>query len=129
MSRIDVRSVISMESDSCKDSTRSGLRDRRYPIRYPFAAAAEILDLKSGTRVKGVTSDLSLAGCFVCTRRLVQIGKRVRLTLTRKEGNAMMLAVSRVVKPGTGMGFKFLDVDPNSNRTLLAWFESLREGR
>ena len=38
----------------------------------------------------------------------------------------MMLAVARVVKPGTGFGFEFLDLDPTSNKTLLAWFESLR---
>jgi hypothetical protein len=79
--------------------------------------------------VKGVTSDLSLAGCFVCTRRLAEIGTRVRLTLTRKDQNVMMLAVVRVVKSGTGMGIEFLEVDQNSNKTLLAWFEGLRKTR
>jgi hypothetical protein len=41
----------------------------------------------------------------------------------------MMLAVVRVVKSGTGMGIEFLEVDQNSDKTLLAWFESLRETR
>jgi hypothetical protein len=40
-----------------------------------------------------------------------------------------MVAVVRVVKPGMGMGIEFLEVDQNSNKTLLAWFESLREAR
>jgi DNA-binding response OmpR family regulator len=114
---------------SGKRTTESPLAARRYVPRYPFTADAEIVDLKSGTRVKGVTSDLSLAGCFVCTYRLAEIGTRVRLTLTRKDQNVMMLAVVRVVKPGTGIGIEFLEVDPNSSKTLLAWFESLREAR
>ena len=38
-----------------------------------------------------------------------------------------MLAAVRVVKAGTGMGIEFLDVDQNSSKILLAWFESLRE--
>jgi hypothetical protein len=76
-----------------------------------------------------VTSDLSLVECFVRTRRPVEIGTRVRLTLMRKEQNVTMLAAVRVVKPGTGMGIEFLDVDQNSSKILLAWFESLRELR
>src|SRR5256885_7658892 len=53
-----------MESDSGKGAKESGVRDRRYSIRYPFAANVEMLELESGTRVCGVTSDLSLGGCF-----------------------------------------------------------------
>jgi DNA-binding response OmpR family regulator len=111
---------------SGKHSTESQVPARRYVPRYPFTANAEIVDLKSGTRVKGVTSDLSLAGCFVCTRRLAEIGTRVRLALTRKDQQVTILAVVRVVKPEMGMGIEFLEVDQNSNKTLLAWFESLR---
>jgi DNA-binding response OmpR family regulator len=114
---------------SGKRTTESHLPGRRYVPRFPFTADAEIVDLASGARVKGVTSDLSLAGCFVCTRRLAEIGTRVRLTLTRKDQNVMMLAVVRVVKSGTGMGIEFLEVDQNSNKTLLAWFEGLRKTR
>lgn len=114
---------------SGKRTTESQVPARRYVPRYPFAADAEIVDLKSGTRTKGVTSDLSLTGCFVCTRRLAETGTRVRLTLTRKDQNVMMLAVVRVMKPEMGMGIEFLEVDSNSNKTLLSWFESLRETR
>ena len=48
-----------MEFDSDKRAKESSLRERRYAIRYPFAAFAEMLELESGTRVSGVTSDLS----------------------------------------------------------------------
>ena len=49
-----------------------------------FAADGEMLELKSGSRVSGVTSDLSLRGCFVCTRRTLDVGARVRGTLPTK---------------------------------------------
>ena len=110
-------------------TTEPHVRGQRYIPRYPFTADAEIVDLKSGTRVKGVTSDLSLVGCFVCTRRLPEIGTRIRLTLTRKGQNITMPGVVRVVKPEMGMGIEFLDVDQNCNKNLVAWFESLRESR
>jgi DNA-binding response OmpR family regulator len=112
-----------------KRPTESDPPARRYIPRFPFAADAEIVDLKSGTRVNGVTSDLSLAGCFVCMRSSVEIGTRVRLTLARKDRKVTMLAEVRVVKPGAGIGIEFLDVAPDSNQILLAWTENLREAR
>jgi len=118
-----------MESDSGKGAKESGVRDRRYSIRYPFAADAEMLDLESGTRVSGVTSDLSLGGCFVCARRTLEAGARVRATLTHEGQKVKMLAVVRVVKPQVGVGLEFLDIDPDSNATLLAWIENLRKSR
>jgi hypothetical protein len=71
-----------MESDSGKPAKGPGLCERRYVIRYPFAADAEMLELESGTRVSGVTSDLSPGGCFVCARRPLKVGARLRGTLT-----------------------------------------------
>ncbi len=38
------------------DAQGMSLRDRRYCIRYPFAADAVMLDLESGAKVEGVTS-------------------------------------------------------------------------
>ena len=116
-----------MESDSGKRAKESSVRYRRYSVRYPFAADAEILELKSGSRVSGVTSDLSHGGCFVCARRTLEVGARVRGTLTREGQKAKMLAVVRVVKPQVGMGIEFLEIDPDSNATLWAWIESLRK--
>lgn len=89
-----------MESLGVKHSNESGPRERRFSVRYPFAAEAEILDLKSGIRLSGVTSDLSLGGCFICTHRSLEVGARVHLTLKYKKQSVIMLATVRVVKPG-----------------------------
>jgi PilZ domain len=122
-----MRSDTCMEPDSGKRAKESAVGDRRYSIRYPFRADAEMLELNSGSRVSGVTSDLSLGGCFVCTRRTLEVGARVRGTLTQESQKAKMLAVVRVVRPQVGMGVEFLDIDPDSTATLLAWIESLRK--
>ncbi len=110
-------------------ATESRLPDRAYRPRHPFAADADIVDLKSGTRVSGVTSDVSLDGCFVCTRESLEIGTRVRLTLRRKNQNVQMLAIVRVLKPKIGMGLQALEVDSVSNETFLQWLDVLRESR
>ena len=116
-----------MESDSGKRAKESGVRYRRYSVRHPFAAEVEMLELESGSRLRGRTSDLSLGGCFVCLRRTLEIGARVRGTLTHEGQKLRILAVVRVVKPQVGMGLEFLDIDQESSATLLAWINNLRK--
>jgi hypothetical protein len=105
------------------------LRDRRYAIRYPFAADAEVLDLESGVRSDGITSDLSLGGCFVCTSKPLAVKTRARVTLRRKGESVEALAMVRIVKPRIGMGLEFLDIESSSNSVLVRWLEQLRRER
>jgi len=90
------------------DSTRpaspriTGVRDRRYTIRYPFAAVAELTDMQTGQKVDGVTSDISLGGCFICTNKALPMNCRARLKLTRKDQLFEALVVIRIVKPRVG---------------------------
>jgi len=85
--------------------------------------------LMKDRRVSGVTSDISLGGCFVCARRTLDVSARVRVTLTHQGQKVKMLTVVRVVRAQVGMGLEFLDIDPESNATLLAWIENLRKSR
>ncbi len=62
-------------------------------------------------------------------RRTVEVGARVSGTLTHEGQQVKMLAVVRVVKPQVGMGIEFLDIDPASTATLVAWIENLRKSR
>ena len=87
------------------DARGRSLRDRRYCIRYPLAANVELLDLKSGTKTEGVTSDISMGGVFICTSKPLPSNTRLRIILTRKEQKVEALGVVRIVKP----------------RILLAW--------
>src|SRR5260370_35008920 len=86
-----------------------------------------MLELQSGIRVNGVTSDLSAGGCFVCAGHPLEVGARGRGTPTHNGQKVEILAVGRVVKARFGMGLEFLDLDPNSHATLLAWIRTLQK--
>jgi c-di-GMP-binding flagellar brake protein YcgR len=122
-----VSNVISMDDHASKLNARAAaLRDRRYAIRFPFAADAELIDLETGSRADGVTSDLSLGGCFVCSSKPLKANSRVRITLTRKGQSVQALGVIRIVKPRIGMGVEFIDVDERHNLALTRWLDQLR---
>jgi hypothetical protein len=106
-----------------------GVRDRRYAIRFPFAADVELIDLESGKQVEGVTSDLSLGGCFVCTNKPLPINARARMRLNRKDQILEALVIVRIVKQRIGMGLEFLDLEPPNNELLAAWLDALRRAR
>jgi hypothetical protein len=116
-----------MQDPSSAGPWRSiAVRDRRFSIRYPFAADAMLLDLETGTTASGVTSDLSIAGAFICASKTFKVGCRVRATLTRKDQVVEALAVIRVLKPRVGMGVEFLDVEGPFDQVLFRWVEQLR---
>ena len=122
-----VNNVIFMDQRTSVSPWRSiTVRDRRYSIRYPFAADAQLLDLETGTATSGVTSDLSIGGTFVCASKPLSLGCRVRLTLTRNEQVVEALAVVRTVKRRIGMGIEFLDVEAPFDQMLFRWLEQLR---
>lgn len=129
-SKITVGNIITM-NDRISDgnSRKASVRDRRYAIRYPFAADAEVLDLESGIRSEGVTSDLSLGGCFVCTSKPLPVKSRTRVTLKRKTESVEALAMVRIVKPRIGMGLEFIDLEPNFVAILRRWLDVLRRDR
>jgi len=110
-------------------SPKAGVRDRRYAIRFPFAADVDIIDMESGARTNGVTSDLSLGGCFVCTSKPLPIGTRVRITLARKTQTVEALAIVRILKPRIGMGVEFIDVERPYDEVLCRWIEQVRQSR
>jgi c-di-GMP-binding flagellar brake protein YcgR len=122
--------VISMDDRTTNGpSVKTRIRDRRYAIRFPFAADVELIDLETGTRSEGVTSDISMGGCFVCASKTLSLKARVRVRLTRKGQVVEALAGVRIVKPRVGMGLEFLDVEPSYHKILSRWLEHLRDTR
>jgi hypothetical protein len=107
----------------------TGVRDRRYTTRYPFAADAELIDMETGKTYEGVTSDISLGGCFICTSKPLAVNARARMILTRKGQILEALVVVRIVKPRVGMGIEFFDLEPPHNELLASWMDLLRRAR
>jgi hypothetical protein len=122
--------VISMTGYVPGPTTRiSGVRDRRYTIRYPFAADAEMIDMESGQQLTGVTSDISLGGCFICTSRTFRVNTRARLRLERRGQVLDALVAVRIVKPRVGLGVEFFDLEAPNDEILGSWIAALRRNR
>ncbi len=98
--------------------------ERRYAIRVPISAQAEIVDRETGKRLKGTTTDISVGGCFVSANRPLPRGCRVRAFLDYKGERIEVLAVVRTVKDQVGMGIEFLDLDESSHTILRGWIEA-----
>ena len=122
--------VIYMDDRTVNDDSRNlSIRDRRFCIRYPFAADVQVLDRESGSRTEGVSSDLSMGGIFVCTSKPLPSNTRVRITLTRKDQKVEALGMVRIVKPRIGMGIEFIDVESPHHEMLSRWLEQLGKSR
>jgi len=119
-------SKIETPARSAAASPALGVRDRRYAIRYPFDADADSLDLETGVRTSGKTTDISFGGCFIRTNRPLPPGTRMRLWLTKNKRTIEVLARVRSVKPGIGMGIEFVDLDTAACAVLQSWFDALR---
>jgi PilZ domain len=125
-----VEKVITMTGQPSRDTARLGaLRDRRYTIRYPFAADAEMIDMESGKQLTGITSDISLGGCFICTSKPFPLNTRGRLRLSRKGEVLDAMVIVRIVKPRIGVGVEFFDLEPPHDRVLSSWIAGLRKNR
>jgi hypothetical protein len=55
----------------------------------------------------------------VCARCTFEVHARVRGTLRHGNKKVKMLTVVRLVIPQVGMGLEFLDIDRDSNATLI----------
>ncbi len=119
-----------MDDRTLKGDARGiSVRDRRYCIRHPFAADVELLDMESGTKSEGVTSDISMGGAFICTSRPLPSNSRIRVTLIRRNQRVEALGVVRIVKPRIGMGIEFIDLESPYLEVLRRWVEQLTKSR
>ena len=128
---MSLSNVIFMDERISKTQpSRTGVRDRRYAIRFPFAADTELIDMESGSRAVGVTSDISLGGCFVCTQQTASCRHAGphHNSLARAQ-RIEALAVVRILKPRIGMGIEFIDVEGAYHEVLNRWIEQIRQSR
>lgn len=119
-----------MDDRTLKGDVRNlTVRDRRYCIRFPFAADVVLLDLEGGAKADGVTSDISMGGAFVCTSKPLPSNTRVRIFLTRKDQKMEALGMVRIVKPRVGMGVEFIDLDEQCHEMLKRWIDQASKSR
>jgi hypothetical protein len=99
--------------------------ERRRNLRFPFTATVEAIETKSGTKVVGRTSDLSLGGCYVDTLSPFPIGTVAKIRIQR--GNVTFEAQAKVIfsANGVGMGLAFVSAQPKQVRIFQKWLQEI----
>jgi hypothetical protein len=99
--------------------------ERRIAKRYPFTAAAEVVDLRSKARVTGRSSDLGSGGCYIDTLAPFAVGATVQIRLERDQHKFEAIGVVTYALVSMGMGLAFTDIKPEQQATLKEWVAEL----
>jgi hypothetical protein len=122
-----------MPSDSAKPRIRpaqdsANLRsvpgrnqERRRFQRFPFNADAEVVELTSGTKIRGRVTYLSLAGCYVDTLSPFLGSMAVHVKIVREGQVFEAQAKVTYCKLGIGMGLAFASAQPEHKKLLGGW--------
>lgn len=92
--------------------------ERRDGDRRPLIAAADVVELRSGTRFSTRTTDLGPGGCFLDTLIPFEVGAKVRICI--REGQHRFEATGVVIysQSGLGMGVSFDPLKPEQQKAL-----------
>jgi hypothetical protein len=99
-------------------------KERRVP-RYPFYAAADIIETKSETKMTARTSELSRHGCYIDMLNPLPLGMSVKVRIIYSEQT--FEATGRVVysQRNMGMGVAFDTARLESAQILDKWIKEL----
>lgn len=99
--------------------------ERRKHPRYPFTAAAEVVESQTDARVTGRSSDLAIGGCFIDAMSPFPAGTLVVVRLAYDQRK--FEAKARVVysQNSMGMGLAFTQVEPEQKWVLEQWLGEL----
>ncbi|HEY2646735.1 MAG TPA: PilZ domain-containing protein [Candidatus Acidoferrales bacterium] len=95
--------------------------ERRRNLRFAFTATVESIETKTGAKVIGRTSDLSLGGCYVDTLSPFPVGTEAQVRIVRE--NETFEAQVKVIysSVGMGMGLAFVSAHPKQVRLFQKW--------
>jgi hypothetical protein len=95
--------------------------ERRTGKRSPFIAPVEIEEMRTGSRIKARTSDLSMQGCYVDTLNPLPVGSGVRMQIQRSGKILDALATVSSRHAGSGMGLVFGEFREAQRAVLESW--------
>ena len=99
--------------------------ERRNSIRYQITVAAEVIELKSGTRFSTRTTDLGPGGCFVDTLMPLPIGSDVSIRLHKDNMSFEATGTVTFSQAGLGMGLAFAEMSPEKQAAFESWLSAL----
>ena len=101
--------------------TGTATADRRNADRHTFTASAEVVELSSGARFSGRTTDLGPGGCFVDTMLPFPVGSEVRVTVRKGQTHFETNGLVVYSQTGLGMGIAFDTLEPYQREALDNW--------
>jgi hypothetical protein len=99
--------------------------ERRCATRSAFIAPVEMVEMRTGSRIRARTSDLSLQGCYVDTLNPLPVGAAVRLQIQRAGMILDVLANVSSRHVGSGMGLVFGELTGAQKAVLESWLGEL----
>jgi hypothetical protein len=99
----------------------TGQAERRGANRHPFIAAADVVELGSGSRFSTRTTDLGPGGCFVDTMVPLAAGAKVRLSIREGQNRFEVTGIVVYSQSGLGMGIAFDTLKPDQRTALALW--------
>jgi len=99
--------------------------ERRGVNRHPFSEAAEVIEVASGVRFSGRTTDLGLGGCFVDTIVPFSTGAKVHVRICKGEEKLETDGKVAYSQAGLGMGIAFDALNAEQVEVLDAWLVEL----
>jgi predicted sugar kinase len=93
--------------------------ERHRARRYSFHASIELIDLRAEILTREQTSDLSLFGCHVDTRKALPPETKVRIKISRRSENFEGLGKVTYARLNAGMGILFTRIEANDQSVLV----------
>lgn len=106
----------------------SGSPKQRNFRRCPLVSSVEVIDLSSGTRLTGRTSELGIGGCYIETPDPFPKETLVQLRIFRGQGvfeTKAKVAYSHDAQFRSGMGLAFVEMAPNQRSLLEGWLAEI----
>ena len=103
----------------------SRFANRRSVPRYPFSAAAAVIEPISGTHLAALVSEISARGCYLESLDQMPRNTIMQISILRNEASFESWGRIAYVQPGTGSGVAFLDTAAAQQRTLDEWIAQI----
>jgi hypothetical protein len=132
--RLILREKAHQMKESEASDERSGMKgakvlERRRHRRYAINAVAEVLVTNGMMLFRGRVLDISLEGCFVETLAHLRLEPEtpVEMSFTVNGVKFRIKATSRIVRPRTGAGFCFSNLNPRMQAELEVFIKAISQ--
>ena len=107
---------------------RPAIAERRRAVRQNFSAAAEVVEVVSGARLRLIArvSDLSTGGCYLDTINPFSPETKTHLRIHHGNVSFTCVAVVKSAQIGMGMGLAFGTLDQARKDILESWPDGSR---